>query len=47
MGALSTKLDKAIALAAALENDQLIRRLGVEANECFFWGTNAGPELMD
>jgi uncharacterized protein len=25
--------------------DQLIRRLGVEANECFFWATHAGAEL--
>jgi hypothetical protein len=25
--------------------DQLIRRLGVQANECFFWGTHAGAEL--
>ena len=41
MSALSTKLDKA--LAAALENDQLIRRLGVEANECFFWGGAPAP----
>lgn len=25
--------------------DQLIRRLGVEADECFFWATHAGAEL--
>jgi len=25
--------------------DQLIRRLGAEANECFFWTTHAGAEL--
>lgn len=25
--------------------DQLIRRLGVEANECYFWATHAGAEL--
>ena len=25
--------------------DQLIRRLGVEASECFFWATHAGAEL--
>jgi predicted AAA+ superfamily ATPase len=25
--------------------DQLIRRLGIEANECFFWATHAGAEI--
>jgi uncharacterized protein len=25
--------------------DQLIRRLGADTNECFFWSTHAGAEL--
>jgi predicted AAA+ superfamily ATPase len=25
--------------------DQIMRRLGVEASECFFWATHAGAEL--
>jgi len=30
---------------AAFVVDQLIRRLGVDANECFFWAIHAGAEL--